>query len=74
MIKICGYEYGTVEDLARIFGKKPKTIYKWIAAGKIPRGGRSPAGMVWRLDKIAALLDQTQASDKAYRACAHNFS
>lgn len=38
MIKIGPYEYGTVEDLAKTFGRTPKTIYRWIAEGKIQIG------------------------------------
>lgn len=72
MIKICGYEYGTVADVAEAFGVKPKTVYTWISLGKLPRGGKSPLGMVWRMDKLAAMLDKMQASDKVYKACAEN--
>lgn len=72
MIKICGYEYGTVADVAEAFGVKPKTIYVWIARGRIPRGGKSPRGMVWRMDKLASMLDKAQASDKIYKVCAEN--
>lgn len=74
MIKICGYEYGTVADVAEAFGVKPKTVYKWMKEGKLPRGGRSPVGMVWRMDKLAEMLDKMQASDKVYKTCALNYS
>lgn len=73
MIKIGPYEYGTVDDLAKTFGRTPKTIYRWIAEGKIPRGGKSPRGMIWRMDKLAKALNKNQASDKAYIICAENF-
>ena len=73
MIKIAGYEYGTVSDLAETFGRTPKTIYRWIAEGKIPHGGKSPHGrMVWRMDKIAGLMNKKEPSQKAYQLCAGN--
>lgn len=74
MIKIGQYEYGTVEDLAKTFGRTPKTIYRWIAAGKIPRGGKSPHGcMIWRMDKIASIMSKKEPSRKAYALCSENF-
>ena len=73
MIKICGYEYGNVRDVAEAFGVKTQTIYKWIREGKLPRGGQSPAGMVWRMDKLSDMLNRHQASEKVYQACAANF-
>lgn len=73
MIMINGTQYGTVKDVAAVFGCTPKTVYRWIAAGKIPRGGTAIRGrMMWRMDRLASILDKGQASEKAYRLCAEN--
>lgn len=73
MIKIGPYEYGTVEDLAKTFGRTPKTIYRWIAEGKNPARREVTTRMIWRMDKLAKALNKNQASDKAYILCAENF-
>lgn len=70
MIIIAGKEYGRVEDIAKVFGRSPKTIYRWIYEGRFPRGRKSPTGQIWEMSKIAALLDKGQPSTKEIKLIA----
>ena len=74
MIKIGHYEYGTVEDLAKAFGCTRATIYRWVSQGKLPRGGSSPRGMIWRMDRLSDALSKDQASVKTFKLCVSNLS
>ena len=40
--------FGTTRDAAEIYGVTPKTVYKWMADGKIARAERR--GGKWRFD------------------------
>jgi predicted DNA-binding transcriptional regulator AlpA len=53
----------TVQQVARHYGVKSRTVWRWEALGRIPRGLRFTRGTVrWRQDEIerhvAALVSQ----------------
>jgi predicted DNA-binding transcriptional regulator AlpA len=51
-------EIYTADQLAVIFSRSPRTIWKWAATGKIPKGIKiSHKSHYWRRSEIEHLFD-----------------
>jgi len=59
----------TVEDLARLFGKRPSTVRAWIERGDFP-GSYKLHGKEWRVPPAA--LDAFQRAQRARSATPHS--
>ena len=60
MNNLNNHRYLSVEEIAVFIGVKPDTIYKWLAAKKIPA---HKVGRLWKFDK--AEIDEWVKSGKA---------
>lgn len=67
MIIIAGKEYGRAEDLAQAFGTSKHTIWRWVRQGRIPKGMKTPRGMIWQMERLADFLNRGQVSEKHMR-------
>lgn len=46
----------TVADVAAAFRVHPKTVYRWVKNGKLPKPSRVAGWLRWRADQIERLL------------------
>jgi len=54
------------KDAARFIGVGESTFWRWVAAGRLPKGTRlSPRATVWPVDVLMAFPEQQAARDGA---------